>query len=763
MADPIFDPYYNNEVSESLMDFKTLNSALMAQLDVLLPQWLPEGKQIGREYRAGGLNGSAGKSFGINLDTGLWSDFATGEKGGDPISLYAAVKHLSQKQSFLELAPQVGHTVTGTFQQRVRLAHNKEKQPELVAPPEDAPIHKEFFTHPTHGPAADVHVYRDRDGRVWSLVARYERDDGKQFCPFTWDKQANKWRPKGPPQPTMLYNLPSTRLGGKVIVCEGEKAANAAMRYFPRQPVVSWQGGVARVMQADWTPLEGREVILWPDNDEPGAAAMARLAEHLINDRKCKVSRLEVSDLPAKGDAADLTIPVTEAGAWARPRLKEISPKPLTKRGTPPEKDSGQVITEGAIGSQVTLWNEWGLTQTNRGPHENLDNAIQIIQASGRATVWYDEFLNRVLWVPPGEKKPREWTETDDLDLTQWIQRNVGLHRMQTRTVRDAVMAHAQRNRRNSLVEWLQGLVWDGKPRIERFMPNAFGTPADPYYFAVGRSFLRSMVARAVYPGCQADYVPVFEGPQGLLKSSCLRALAQPWFSEIHETIGSLRWQELIQGIWLVEMAELQAFRQAEIERIKSTISNRVDRFRPAYARSPMSAPRRQVLCGTTNSDNWLTDPTGGRRFWPVVCTKADVEWITANRDQLFAEAYRDVMEGRDWWKVPETEARAHQEARREEDPLEDRIRQFVAVKEFVTSFEVLEALGFSAPQMTRVMQVRVGTALRAAGWIKTVKFGAKGYRRPIGNLPLEQKEAPAAEAPEAQGGVDHEAAPDEF
>ena len=678
-----------------------------------------------------------------------------------------------------------GRSASGSFPARVRATRKADAKAgkalpaPVILPPEDAPLTPITFKHPKHGLPSHVYPYRNRDSRLLMVVCRYEPDaDGKTFCPWTWNPgdegKGGFWQMKGGPSPSPLYNLPSLAMQGRVIVVEGEKAAHAAMRYFPRQPVVTWQGGVARVMHAEWRPLERRDVILWPDNDEPGHQAMARLAEHLINDWGCKVWRIEVADCPAKADAADLTIPANEAGKWAKPRIVEVGRIPLippsheaaVRRETPPEHDGVQVITEGAIGSQAALWTEWGLSQTNRGPHENLDNAVRILERSGQYRPWYDEFLNRVLWVPPDANTPREWTDTDSMAATQYMQRDLGIHRMQLRSVKDAVKLYASENRRNVLTQWLHSLQWDGKPRCERFLPTVFGTPSDPYHHAVGSRFLRSMVARATRPGCQADHVPVFEGLQGLGKSSALRALAEPYFSELHEAIGTLRFQELIQGVWLGEISELNGMRAADVERLKGGISNRSDRFRPAYAESPVQMPRRIILAGTTNSDDWLTDPTGGRRFWPIRCVKADIEYIQANRDQLFAEALVDINEGRDWYQVPQEDAREHQEARFEGDPLEERIMTYCEYRDFVTSAEIMAALEFAAHQMTRAMQHRIGSVLRAKGWIKVVRNATKGYRPPYAHqspVPPRAKDSPPAPIASAtsaggdNGAVDHE------
>lgn len=85
--------------------FVVVNDACLRNFWGLLASWLPDGKQVGREWVA--LNPTRADrkagSFKINMDTGRWADFATGDKGGDPISLYAYLKGLSQLAAAREL------------------------------------------------------------------------------------------------------------------------------------------------------------------------------------------------------------------------------------------------------------------------------------------------------------------------------------------------------------------------------------------------------------------------------------------------------------------------------------------------------------------------------------------------------------------------------------------------------------------------------------------------------------------------------------
>src|SRR6185436_3179557 len=93
-------------------------------------------------------------------------------------------------------------------------------------------------------------------------------------------------------------------------------------------------------------------------------------------------------------------------------------------------------------------------------------------------------------------------------------------------------------------------------------------------------------------------------------------------------------------GKWIVEASDLAGKRKSEIEQLKAMLSRQVDGpARLAYAHFPVERPRQFIIIGTTNSPAYLTDPTGGRRFWPIEVQAFRLDWIKANRDQLWAEA----------------------------------------------------------------------------------------------------------------------------
>jgi predicted P-loop ATPase len=193
-----------------------------------------------------------------------------------------------------------------------------------------------------------------------------------------------------------------------------------------------------------------------------------------------------------------------------------------------------------------------------------------------------------------------------------------------------------------------------------------------------------------------------------------------------------------LSGAWLIEISELDAMSRADAGRIKAFISRTTDRFRPPYGSRVIEQPRSCVFWGTTNSDGYLRDDTGGRRFWPVKIGQIDVEGLRAVREQLWAEAQHAYDNGEEWWFQNldvQTAAAEQQRARYEGDPWDAIIGKYVASRTFITIPEILtEVVKLPTGQWEQREQIRVSRCLRTLGFERCQRRSGKerswGYRR---------------------------------
>ena len=213
----------------------------------------------------------------------------------------------------------------------------------------------------------------------------------------------------------------------------------------------------------------------------------------------------------------------------------------------------------------------------------------------------------------------------------------------------DALRARCVDHSFDPLLDYLDGLQWDGKPRLDRWLITYAKAEDTPLNCAIGRKVLVAAVRRARRPGCKFDYIVVLEGPQGVLKSTLIATLAGEGFYSDSPIIGdqTREVQEKIQGVWIYELGELHGLLKAELSWMKAFASRTHDKARPAFGRAVVDRPRRGIFMGSTNDETYLRDTTGNRRWWPVklLCEKdkpstyINIDALIRDRDQLWAEA----------------------------------------------------------------------------------------------------------------------------
>lgn len=270
--------------------------AVLQRAESFLTEWLPGGKKEGTEFRAGGIDGGKGRSLAVSMTEGCWTDHATGESGGDLISLYAQIRGIDYKEAARQLASQVGTRAPST-------PIEKAQEGKLINPVPDN-VSAPTFRHFKLGIPSAAYEYRNPNGGVFGYVCRFDTPDGKQILPMTYRRTVNgsDWRWKGFGNNRPLYRGEEILDSGRIIIVEGEKCADALSPALPQDSVISWQGGAKAIKHSDWSPIKGRDVVIWPDNDEGGIEA-ARDIRRILGTRARIVT--PPNDKPKKWDCAD--------------------------------------------------------------------------------------------------------------------------------------------------------------------------------------------------------------------------------------------------------------------------------------------------------------------------------------------------------------------------------------------------------------------------------------------------------------------------
>jgi hypothetical protein len=230
----------------------------------------------------------------------------------------------TERVDFAEAARRVA-AEAGMAESNTKKSGNGEQEGDIwepmVPPPTGAPKPDDAQLH-----CDMLHEYCGADDQILYYIRRIEAKDGKpkQFYPLTYGVLNGRtgWHSKAPSEPRLLYGLnrlSHAPLEATILLCEGEKAADAAQRMFPDMVAMTWPGGAQADGKVDLSVIRDRFVILWPDADPGGRDAMSRIAQRLPH-----VQIIDTTDLPDGFDAADLEHDdVDDAGEWFRARLQQ--------------------------------------------------------------------------------------------------------------------------------------------------------------------------------------------------------------------------------------------------------------------------------------------------------------------------------------------------------------------------------------------------------------------------------------------------------
>lgn len=330
------------------------------------------------------------------------------------------------------------------------------------------------------------------------------------------------------------------------------------------------------------------------------------------------------------------------------------------------------------------------LTISKAGNFEKTSNNILTILRNDpllKGRFAYNEFAGRGMVLGPlpwnGKDERRTHTDEDDAGLRWYLETMYGITGKEK--VYDALSLVAKERAFNEVRDYLKDLTWDGVRRVDTLFSDYLGAEDTPYNRAIARKSLTAAVARVMDPGVKYDYMPILSGPQGIGKSTLFRLLGKGWYSDSLSSFEGKEAAELLQGVWINEVGELNGLNKAETNAVKQFLSKTEDIYREAYGRRTRRFPRRCVFFGTTNEAEFLKDPTGNRRFWPVdVGLRTPAKNVFAGLadevDQIWAECVLYWRMGESLYLPGKLEeaAREAQEGHRETNAKEGLVLDFL-------------------------------------------------------------------------------------
>lgn len=368
---------------------------------------------------------------------------------------------------------------------------------------------------------------------------------------------------------------------------------------------------------------------------------------------------------------------------------------------------------------------------------------------------------NTVRWAPElynektGRRQP--WEDADDAAARIYIEEAYGLS--DKSKYEDAIHTRLQEVKYNPVQIEIEKTAWDGQPRVTEFLIKWAGAEDTPVNRECSRLLFAGGIRRVYKPGSKFDNIIVLIGGQGAGKSTLCRwlALDDDFFTST-KTISGQKGSEAIQGKWIVEVEELLAFLANDKsgsrmeENAKAYLSRQSEYYRKPYERHPSDTPRTCIFLGTTNRDQFLSDPTGNRRWFPVKCNSNGRRLYDHEAEcrayirQAWAEmlaAFKSDAELARPTASPELEAaiKAQQATAETEEPWAGLIDEYARTKTGLRekpSFPIIELwneainYGGSIRANARCDQAtsnKIAGLLRKMGWecIGTVRYGEYG------------------------------------
>ena len=288
----------------------------------------------------------------------------------------------------------------------------------------------------------------------------------------------------------------------------------------------------------------------------------------------------------------------------------------------------------------------------NGKPAETIENFLAVL----RSDPMFDGLRFNALTYSPENVccgVTERWTDADDSRAREYIESKYKMY--SEKKLDDALRILFREREYHPIKQLIDTTKWDGIERIETLLIKWLKCEDTPYSREVSRLIFSGGINRLYNPGCKFDDVPVLIGTkQGEGKSTFVRwlALRDEFFTEVCEVEGQ-KGIEALEGAWICEIAELLALTKVkDIEAVKSYITKQSDKYRKPFDRRVTEHKRQCIFIGTTNKEQFLTDKSGNRRFYPIKVHQSGYE-LFDNKDQIqsdilqcWAEAKAKMLTG---------------------------------------------------------------------------------------------------------------------
>lgn len=429
------------------------------------------------------------------------------------------------------------------------------------------------------------------------------------------------------------YIPPGTRglKGETLIIAEGEKKAAAIVKMLgvPAIGIGGMSNWRSRAGKVDVHPatLElinargVRKVVIVPDGDI-GRYDVAKEYGTLASQLRAEGLDVEIVRLPRNTKIDDLLV------SWGTNSAAQFALLP-------------RVVS--LVESPKLLVERYGLshTTTQAGAvrlEQNVANALMLLRNHPAFPhIWHNSDTDRIMFADAVCS-----LDQHGVDVLEFFQHNLCMPKITFSVIKQALARRAYDNARSPFREYLEGLKWDGTPRLETMFPRLCGAPDNDFTREVGRKWLPGAVWRTYEPGCPVDFMLITHGPQGRGKSTLPSLL---WGAENVVSIVGREMQHkdnlmLFHAGKCISFEEFDTMGTADIGHLKGIITNKEDRYRRPYGTDVEAHARSCVFYASTNRSIFLKpDPSGYRRYVVVPFAQLAFGSLLAERDQLWAEA----------------------------------------------------------------------------------------------------------------------------